>query len=410
MVIAGVDGPRLLRRLGEVAQIGADAGAVTRLAWTAEERQAHEQVAEWARQAGATVVVDAAGSLIAERPGTDPGLALVTGSHLDTVVRGGRLDGAYGVVAGIEVMASLEEAGTRLRHPLRVVAYSNEEGVMAPPFTGSRAVIGAVTDAELGAVGPDGRTLADRLRAAGGDPAGLRDAAWSSPVAATVELHIEQGPVLDTAAIPIGVVTAITGQRRGVIRVTGAANHAGTTPMTHRRDALVVAAHIVLAIEELALAGAADVATVGFLEARPNVANVIAGEVELSFDVRAADDADGDAAIKELQGRLAAIAASTATEVSCEPLPATPAVATDPRLRAMIAAAAAARDLRSVELPSGAGHDTAHLARLGPVAMIFVPSTGGVSHQAAESTTPEALVRGADVLLDVLCRADAELP
>jgi hydantoinase/carbamoylase family amidase len=206
------------------------------------------------------------------------------------------------------------------------------------------------------------------------------------------------------------VVTAITGQRRGVIRVSGATNHAGTTPMTHRRDALVAAAHIVLAVEELARAGPADVATVGRLEPRPNVGNVIAGDVDLSFDVRAADDADGDAALEELHGRLAAIAAATATDVSLDALPATPAVTTDARLRTMIAAAAAARDLRSVQLPSGAGHDTAHLARLGPVAMIFVPSSGGVSHQAAESTTPDALVRGADILFDVLRRADAELP
>jgi hydantoinase/carbamoylase family amidase len=410
VVTAAVDGARLLRRLDDLAQVGADAGAVTRLAWSAEERQATELVAGWARQVGATVTVDAAGSLIAERPGTGPGPALVTGSHLDTVVRGGTLDGAYGVVAGIEVLAALEETGTRLRHPVRVVAYVNEEGVMAPPFTGSRALVGAFNDDELGAIGPDGRTLADRLRQAGGDPAGLSGAVWRGPVAATVELHIEQGPVLDTAAIPIGVVTAITGQRRGVIRVKGAANHAGTTPMTHRRDALVAAAHIVLAVEALARAGPADVATVGRLEPRPNVGNVIAGEVELSFDVRAADDGDGDAALKELHERLAAIAAATATDVSLETLPATPAVTTDARLRAMIAAAAAARGLRSVELPSGAGHDTAHLARLGPVGMIFVPSTGGVSHQAAESTTPDALVLGAEILFDVLRRADDELP
>lgn len=229
-----------------------------------------------------------------------------------------------------------------------------------------------------------------------------------SPIAATVELHVEQGPVLDQAGIPIGVVTAIVAQRRGVIRVHGQANHAGTTPMHLRSDAMVAAARAVLAIRRLGF-GPASAATVGRLEVRPGVANVIPGEAELSFDVRAADDGRCDAAIEELHRALGTIGTVTNTTIESEVLTATPAVRTDDRLRDLIARTSRDRGLPWVELPSGAGHDCGHLARLGPVAMIFVPSTDGVSHHRSETSPPDALVAGAAVLLDVLVGADEVL-
>jgi hydantoinase/carbamoylase family amidase len=408
VVTSLVDGGRLLDRLDQLASIGSGSGAgITRLAWSPEDREAQSLVGTWATAAGASLHIDPAGNLIAERPGSRGGAEpIVTGSHLDTVIGAGSLDGAYGVVAGIEVLACLAEQGLVLDHPLRVVAFSNEEGVVAPPFTGSRAISGGFVESELSSPGPDGRTLASRLLDAGLDPAAVSRARWSESVTAAIELHIEQGPVLDHAGVGIGAVTGITGQRRGSIRVTGHANHAGTTPMGARHDALVAAAQVVLGVQALATAGPADVATVGRLDTKPGVPNVVPGEVVLSVDVRTLDEAAGDLAIQRLRTHLAEIARATGTTIELDVSPPTRAVLTDPELRSMVIESAERRGLGCMELPSGAGHDAAHLARLGPMAMIFVPSIAGISHNAAETTPPEALVAGVQVLLDVIRRAD----
>jgi len=403
-----VDGGRLLDRLDQLASIGSGSGAgITRLAWSPEDREAQSLVGTWATAAGASLHIDPAGNLIAERPGSRGGAEpIVTGSHLDTVIGAGSLDGAYGVVAGIEVLACLAEQGLVLDHPLRVVAFSNEEGVVAPPFTGSRAISGGFVESELSTPGPDGRTLASRLLDAGIDPTAVSRARWSGSVAATIELHIEQGPVLDRAGVGIGAVTGITGQRRGSVRVTGQANHAGTTPMAARRDALVAAARVVLSVHDLATAGPADVATVGRLDTKPGVPNVVPGDVVLSVDIRALAEASGDSAIERLRTQLAEIARETETTIELDVSPPTRAVLTDPDLRSMVIESAERRGLGCIELPSGAGHDASHLASLGPMAMIFVPSIAGISHNAAETTPPEDLVAGAQVLLDVIRRAD----
>jgi len=403
-----VDGGRLLDRLDQLASIGSGSGAgITRLAWSPEDREAQSLVGTWATAAGASLHIDPAGNLIAERPGSRGGAEpIVTGSHLDTVIGAGSLDGAYGVVAGIEVLACLAEQGLVLDHPLRVVAFSNEEGVVAPPFTGSRAISGGFVESELSTPGPDGRTLASRLLDAGIDPTAVSRARWSGSVAATIELHIEQGPVLDRAGVGIGAVTGITGQRRGSVRVTGQANHAGTTPMAARRDALVAAARVVLSVHDLATAGPADVATVGRLDTKPGVPNVVPGDVVLSVDIRALAEASGDSAIERLRTQLAEIARETETNIELDVSPPTRAVLTDPDLRSMVIESAERRGLGCIELPSGAGHDASHLASLGPMAMIFVPSIAGISHNAAETTPPEDLVAGAQVLLDVIRRAD----
>jgi hydantoinase/carbamoylase family amidase len=370
--------------------------------------EATAMVREWAEQAGATVHLDGASNLIAEAPGTEPGLApMVTGSHLDSVIDAGPLDGAYGVVAGIEVLAALAESGVRLRHPLRVVAYANEEGLLAVPFTGSRAIAGTIDPAELDRPGPDGVTLADRLLGFGADDRGALSARWDHPVAAVVELHVEQGPVLDRLGVTIGVVTAITGQQRGWITVAGSANHAGTTPMDMRRDALVAAAEAVLTVRDLALERITEVATVGRLEVAPNVGNVVPGSARLTFDIRSAERSRLDAAVKALETALAAIAEQTGTTITVELQPTTDPAPTDPALRGLITRIAGQRGLTSTEMLSGAGHDSAHLAALGPMAMIFVPSVGGVSHHPAETTTPDDLVAGASVLLDTILALDA---
>lgn len=417
MVELSIDRSRLLDRIEELSTIGRDdsgrdgsRGGVTRLGWTKELVRAVERVRTWAADAGCAARVDGAGNLIMELPGRCPGLPpLVTGSHLDSVVSAGALDGAYGVVAGAEVLAALHDAGTGFRHPLRVVAYANEEGVVAPAFTGSRAIAGEFDDDELEWQGPDGLRLAARLANAGCDLAGPQAARWTAPVAASVELHIEQGPVLDSAGVPVGVVTAITGQRRGVITVTGEANHAGTTPMATRHDALVAAAGVVLAVRGLALDGPAEVATVGRLSVSPGVPNVVPGRVDLSYDLRAADDGRITAAMARLHEEIGPIESATGTTIEIEDLVTTPAASTSADLRKTIIATATALGMSHREMVSGAGHDSTYMARLGPMAMIFVPSKGGVSHNAAEATDPGLLAGGAALLLATLQRLDTEL-
>lgn len=406
-----VDGGRLIERLDRLAQVGAaEGGGVSRLAWSPAMTEGVELVRGWAEAAGARVRVDGAGNLIATVDGDESGLPpLITGSHLDTVVHGGPLDGAYGVVAGIEVISRLKEAALSLSRPLHVIAYANEEGVVAPAFTGSRAIAGRFDPSELSRVGPDGVTLAERLARAGTDPSGPTAARWTGPVAATVELHVEQGPVLHQSGTGIGVVTAITGQQRGFVQITGVANHAGTTPMNHRADALVAAAEAILALRHVAVTGPADVATAGRIDAFPSVANVIAGRCRLSLDIRADDLRRIEAAVDDYSARLEVIAGETGTTITVELEPPSAPTVTDPLLRRIIRGAAAARGFGSVEMVSGAGHDCANLSGLGPIAMIFVPSVGGVSHHPSERTELDDLVAGAAVLLDTLLAADRQL-
>ncbi len=405
---ATIDGAALLNQLDELAATArAPAGGVTRLAWSAEDRAARALVSEWAAGAGLTTCSDAVGNLIAELPGTVAGLApLVMGSHLDTVVDAGPLDGAYGTVAAFAIVAALAAAGERLRHPVRAVAWANEEGVVAPPFTGSRAAAGL--DVDIDALGPDGRRLADRLAEEGGDFRPVASAAWS-PVAGYLELHIEQGPVLDGSGTPVGVVSGITGAKRGWARFEGHANHAGTTPMHLRADALVAAAHTVLAVQRLATAGPVAVATAGAIEAHPGNANVIAGRSAVSVDIRSLDGSALTDAWARLSQEVGDIGAQTATKATLSEVSCSAPVPTDARLRCAIADAAGQLGLATTELASGAGHDAQCLTALGPIGMIFVPSIGGLSHHAAEATAPNDLVAGAKVLLGALRLADERL-
>jgi hydantoinase/carbamoylase family amidase len=403
-----VDGAILLDHLDELAATArTQGGGVTRLAWSREDRAARALVSAWAATAGLTTHSDAVGNLIADLPGTVAGLApLVTGSHLDTVIEAGHLDGAYGTVAAFAIVAAMAAAGERLRHPVRAVAWANEEGVVAPPFTGSRAAAGLAID--IDARGPDGRRLAERLAEEGTGLGPVASAAWG-PVAAYLELHIEQGPVLDRTGIPIGVVTGITGAKRGWARFDGHANHAGTTPMHMRADALVAAAHAVLAIQRLATAGPATVATAGAVEAHPGNVNVIAERSAVSVDVRSLDGPALTAAWARLSKEVGEIGAQTATTASLSEVSCSVAVPTDARLRGAIADAAGRLGLATTELASGAGHDAQCVSPLGPIGMIFVPSIGGLSHHPAEATAPDDLVAGADVLLGALRLADERL-
>ena len=406
---ADVDAGRLLRRLDELAAVGATAsGGVTRLAYSREDVAGRELVAGWLREAGLDVTVDAAGNVLGRLPGHAglPG-ALGTGSHVDSVVEAGALDGAYGVVAAVEVATVLAASGG-LAHDLLVVGFSNEEGARGTPgMAGSLAVVGGLTPLHLATPDDEGVPLAERLRGSGGDPDALASARWApGSLAGWVELHVEQGPVLADRDLRIGVVTAITGRVTLDVVVTGVANHAGTTPMPARRDAAVAAAHVVLAVQELATSGGVRVATTGVVRTEPGVRNVVAGRAVVGVDLRDESDERVDAAVAALHEHAARIGAATGTDVRVVPGSQVPAVAMDPGLARCVTDAADSLGLTRLDLPSGAGHDTQVLAPLTPVAMIFVPSIDGVSHSPAEHTAPDDLVHGTRTLLATLRRAD----
>jgi len=398
-----LDGARLLRRLDELAAIGATpSGGVTRLAYSAQDVAGRELVAGWLREAGLSTGVDVAGNLLGRLPGTaGGGPALGTGSHLDSVVEAGPLDGAYGVVAAVEVAAALAASGG-LTHDLLVVGFSNEEGARGTPgMVGSLAAAGALTADQLAAPDDEGVPLARRLRDVGGDPDAIGTAAWRpGDLAGWLELHIEQGPVLAAEGIRIGVVSAITGRVTLDVVIAGAANHAGTTPMALRRDAGVAAAHVVLAVRELALSGAVRVATTGVLRAEPGVRNVVAGRAVVGVDLRDEDDARIDAAVDTLRVWATDIAERTGTSVEVVFGSRIHAVPMDDRLVGCVADAADQLGLSRTGLPSGAGHDTQVIAPLMPVGMLFVPSINGVSHHWSEDTSDEDIMLGAQVFAD----------
>jgi hydantoinase/carbamoylase family amidase len=404
----GIDGARLLARLDTLAAIGAEpGGGVTRPAFGPDDRAARTLVGGWLADAGLDVAHDAATNVIGRRPGADPDAAhVVLGSHLDSVPGGGRLDGAYGVVAAVEVADLLRAAG--LRHGLTVVAYANEEGTAFPAFTGSRIIAGDPPPLDDG--DGNGRTLRAALAAADGWPDELAAAAWDRrTVAAVLELHIEQGPVLEARGATIGVVESITGQQVLELTFTGQANHAGTTPMDLRRDALTVAARLIVEAEDLARRGRARTITVGRLDVSPGARNVVPGLVRMSIDIRDADDHRVVAAAAELSDRARELAGRAGISATVQPLPAEPAVPTDPEIRDAIEKAAANHGYPTLRLPSGAGHDTQVMAALGPVGMIFVPSIGGLSHSPHEHTAPADLTAGLRVLHDTVLELDRVL-
>lgn len=398
-----VDDARLLRRLDDLGRIGATpGGGVTRPAFSAADRAAVRYVAAEARTAGLDAAVDPAGNLIIHRPRRDRGRpSVVLGSHLDTVIDGGRLDGAYGVVAALEVLQRVHETGLETRHELVAVGFANEEGALYPqPFWGSMAMAGQ-------SLLPDdprdvaGRSLREPLRELGGCLERVADAAWPpGSVEAYLELHIEQGPVLEGLGLPIGVVSGIVGRIAFDVRVDGSAGHAGTTPMPGRRDAAVAAAQIVLAVERIAgPGGLCRVATAGRLILRPNATNVVPGSASITVEIRD-DCADRlDRAAEALRAELAAVAARSGCAVHATETLRTRPVATDARLRSIVADCAEQLLLDHTSLPSGAGHDAQIMAALAPMAMVFVPSRGGLSHVPEEFTEPADLVAGADVLL-----------
>ncbi len=400
-----IDGELLLADLDELGRVGADPrGGISRLAFNADDMRGRAWVAARAAELGLEIKTDPLGNTIALYPGDTPGLKPVAvGSHTDTVAQGGKYDGALGVLAGLACARALHDSGMRLRHPLALINFVAEEATMLGTL-GSAAMAGELRPADLAKPAYDGRAIAEHLAQAGFDPAGLADAQQApGSFAAYLELHVEQGQTLEAEQLAIGVVEGIVGIRRYAVTFGGQANHAGTTQMARRRDALVAAASFVLAVRDTATAHAI-VGTVGTLNVQPNVSNVIPGRVELSFEIRALDERVLDVVERALLEQAAALGGEVQHLSRKEPVPC------DGRIQNVLAGCCERLGLAYRRMPSGAGHDAMCMATLAPVGMLFVPSCDGISHAPDEYTAPEQCVAGAQLLLAALLELDQVVP
>lgn len=375
------------------------------MVWTPQHRLANDLVGGWMRAAGLAVRDDAAGNVVGRIEGLDPDApALLVGSHLDSVRDAGSWDGPLGVVAAISSVEGLRRGGWQPRRPVEIVGFCDEEGTrFGAAMLGSQALAGRFDPALLALKDADGVTMADAMRQWGLDPARIGDAARApGSVAAYLELHMEQGPVLERLGLPVGVVSAISGQTRWLVTLTGEAGHAGTVPMAGRRDALAAASACVLAIEQFAAAEPGAVATVGWIEVPGGATNTIPGRTVFSLDVRAPDDEQRAHLLHTIGDGLSAICAARGMSVDFAATHALAAAPCDPDLRRRIAAAIAAEGYALHEQPSGAGHDGMALRGLCGIGMIFVRCAGGISHNPAEHVSEADAEAGARVLTRVI--------
>ena len=405
---------RVRADLDALAEFGRDpSGGWTRRAFSPADVAAHDWFAGRARAAGLTVRLDGFGNLVARREGrAGPGApAMAMGSHLDTVPGGGPLDGALGVLAGLEVARRLIERDALGRFAIEVIAFRDEEGRFGS-LPGSRAMAGRLPLDRLDRMrAADGGHLVDALREAGLDPAGIGAAARApGEIAAWLELHIEQGPVLETAGRPVGIVTAIAGQTRWRLDFRGRPDHAGTTPMGLRRDAFAAAARFADRFRDLILGegGAQTRGTIGFVEVSPNAGNVVPGRVRLGLEIRDVEEGRPQALGERAMALAAAVGAEFGVEVDTNCTNSAPTVMMDARLRAVLAEAARACGVAPLELPSGAGHDAGIIAAIAPAAMLFAPSIGGRSHCPEEAMNEADLALCVDVLEAAMLRLCAQ--
>ena len=404
-----IDGDRLWNSLMELAKLGAtEKGGVCRIALTDLDRQGRDLFTRWAREAGCEVRVDRIGNIFARRAGRDDTRApVVTGSHIDTQPTGGKFDGNYGVLAGLEVIRSLNDAKVVTEAPLEIAVWTNEEGSrFVPVMMGSGVFADAFTlEHALAQRDNDGISVAEALASigyAGSAPA----SAATSPVGAYFEAHIEQGPVLEANERVIGVVEGALGQRWYDVVVQGMEAHAGPTPMELRKDALLAASELVIEVNRIALAHAPHArGTVGWIDNYPNSRNVIPGRVKLSVDLRAADDVVLSAMDAELKAAVQRIAAKGKVEATVEQVVYFPPQPFTPTLVSGIREAAEAQGMTWMNVISGAGHDAVYLARVCPTAMIFVPCLDGISHNEIEDAQPGHLEAGCNVLLQAMLQS-----
>jgi len=399
-----IDGPRLLLDLEELAAIGADPrGGVSRIAYSPEDRAGREWVRTQFARLGLEVHTDQAGNDTWIYPGSIPSLDPIgLGSHTDTVPNGGRYDGALGVLSALAVVRALDQNACRLRHPVEIINFAAEEATMSGATFGSRAMVGTLAAGAIQQRAWDSRPVAAHLRDAGIEPKHVGRARRQTRLAAFLELHIEQGRRLETARIPIGVVEGIVGIRRYEVAFQGYANHAGTTRMEDRQDALVMAAPYVLQVKQIAEKHGI-VGTVGQMDISPGAPNVIPGQVVVNLEIRGLDPEVLDWAETEL-AEIARAMGGRLEQTSSKP-----PVDSDPLLVRVLETAAEANGFACIRMASGAGHDAMCMAEIAPQAMVFVPSRNGVSHAPDEFTAPEDCIAGAQVLGTALLTLDAWL-
>lgn len=406
-VSSNVSAARMAERIAALSEFGANPeGGVSRVAFSEADIAGRGYIKALMREAGLVVRVDTAGNIIGRREGSEPDLpAIMFGSHIDSVPGGGNYDGDVGVIGAIEVSQVLVDNKIATRHPLEVVSFTDEEGGLV----GSLAMTAGLSNGTLDDVSHGGLTIREGIRAVGGDPERLEEARREpGDLAAFIELHIEQGALLDEADIDIGVVEGIVGIHWWDVVIEGFANHAGTTPMNRRRDAMLPAAELTLAINRVATSmPGRQVATVGRIRAEPGAPNVIPGRVVMSLEIR---DLSTDKILRvfdAVETEAARIAENRGTPIRFEPtgVASIPAP-TDERMRRIISAAAVDLNLSYRVMPSGAGHDAQDMTHIAPTGMIFVPSRDGISHSPKEFTSPEDMANGARVLLETVLAID----
>jgi N-carbamoyl-L-amino-acid hydrolase len=401
------DAKRMEERVRELSKFGANSeGGVSRVAFSDADIAGRKYIRALMEKAGLKVRVDAAGNILGRGEGRDPKLPVILfGSHIDSVPQGGNYDGDVGVLGALECIEILNEQQYVTSHPVEVVVFSDEEGGL----TGSHAVAGELSPEALQLKSHSGKTIGEGIRFIGGDPDHLETAKRNpSEILAYLELHIEQGGILEAEKINIGVVEGIVGINEWKVTVIGFANHAGTTPMNQRKDALVAAARLVESINQIAKTiPGRQVATVGKIQAEPGAPNVIPGKVVMTLEIRDLEKSKIDLVFEKIKTSADKIAADTGTAISFAALDVTAVPApTDPRLRKVIQEAATDLGLTTKVMPSGAGHDAQDIARIAPIGMIFVPSVGGISHSPKEFTTASDMANGASVLLQSILRVD----
>jgi N-carbamoyl-L-amino-acid hydrolase len=401
-----VNGPRIIQHLHALGEFGKNPqGGVSRVAYSDADRQGREYVMTLMRTARLDATIDLAGNILGRRPGSEPTLSpLLFGSHIDTVPEGGNYDGVVGSLGAIEVAQTLSEHKLTTRHPLEVIIFQNEEGGLI----GSRALDGELTEQELDLVSRSGKTIREGIKFIGGDPTRLAEVRRKrGDVAAYLELHIEQGGTLDSEKVNIGIVEGIVGINWWDVTIEGFANHAGTTPMNQRHDALLAAAKFIDLVNRTVTSVAGrQVGTVGRIQALPGAPNVIPGKVVLSLELRDLDSSKIKMLYEKIHAEAQQIARATNTRFEFKEINVNMPAPTDSRIRKVIADSASELGLTTRVMPSGAGHDAQDMALLGPVGMIFVPSVAGISHSAREFSHPADIANGANVLLHTLLKLD----
>lgn len=403
-----VQASRIMQHLQALSQYGKNSqGGVSRIAYSDADRQGREYAMQLMRDAALDVATDSAANIIGSRAGSDASLKpLLIGSHIDSVLEGGNYDGGVGSLSAIEVAQTLREHHITLRHPLQVVIFENEEG----GTIGSHAMSAGLSEKLLNSVSSSGKTASDGIRFLGGDPDKLgQPERQPGEIADYIELHIEQGGILEQEKIEIGVVEGIVGILHSDVTITGFANHAGTTPMPQRHDALLSAARFIEKVNQVVTASPGrQVGTVGWIKVQPGAYNVIPGTVTLGLELRDLDRKKFVAMFDQLRADSEQIGQLNGTRFSfTDPIVVEPAL-TNPNLQRLIDSTAKSLGLSTKTMPSGAGHDAQEIARIAPAGMIFIPSIGGISHAAKEFSRPEDIEHGANVLLQALLKLDAE--